>query len=45
MGLGGAQIVAAAENSVMPCTQNEQQGHIKAGDSDGLNVDGRTHGV
>ena len=45
MGLGGAQIVVATENSAMPYTQNEQQGHNKAGDGDGLNADGRTHGV
>ena len=42
---GGAQIVVVTENLSMPYTHNEQQGHSKAGDSDGLNVDGRTHGM
>lgn len=45
MRLGGAQVVDADENSVMSCTQNIQKRHSKTGDTDGHNVDGRTHGA
>ena len=45
MGLGGTQIVVAAENSAMPYTQHTQKRHNKPGDTDGRDVDGWTQGT
>ena len=40
MRVGGAQVVVADQNSVMPCIQNAQKRHSKTGDTDGRDVDG-----